>query len=49
MKKLALDVDTLQVDSFETTDAEATARGTVNAHEIYTPDFLKDALSAFIC
>ena len=38
-----------QVDSFETTDAEATARGTVNAHEIYTPDFLKDALSAFIC
>lgn len=47
MKKLVLDLDTLQVDSFATATPE-TARGTVNAH-IYTPDFLKDALSAFIC
>lgn len=47
MKKIVLDLDTLQVDSFTTATPE-TDRGTVNAH-IYTPDVLKDFLSAFVC
>ena len=32
MKKIALDMDRLQVESFSTTDAERDARGTVHGH-----------------
>lgn len=33
MKKIALDVETLSVESFEVSGAETVARGTVQAHE----------------
>lgn len=35
MKKLALQVETLHVDSFPTTQSENAARGTVQAHWTY--------------
>jgi len=33
MKKLSLDVDTIAVESFPTSEVDAAARGTVDAHE----------------
>lgn len=33
MKKLTLDLDTLSVDSFPTSSADETARGTVRGHD----------------
>jgi hypothetical protein len=48
MKKLVLDVDTLEVASFETVQADTAPRGTVNAH-INTIEVLRDYLSIAFC
>jgi len=50
MKKLVLDLDTLEIASFETAAPEMEARGTVEAQSLSTiGEKLRDYLTQFIC
>ena len=50
MKKLALNLDELEVTSFEVTSPDTDERGTVNGQALpATPEILRDYLSFFIC